>query len=35
MEEYENLIAHLKLIPDMRAERCKKHKLIDVLFIAL
>jgi len=35
MEEYENLIEHLKLIPDMRAERGKKHKLIDILFIAL
>jgi len=31
----EELIEYLKLIPDMRAERSKKHKLIDILFIAL
>ncbi len=35
MKEYENLIGYLKLIPDTRAERGKKHKLIDILFIIL
>jgi len=35
MDEYEGFIAHLSIVPDFRAERRKKHKLIDILFIAL
>lgn len=35
MDSYENFIEHLRIIPDMRQERKKRHKLIDILFIAL
>lgn len=35
MDDQGNLIQHLSIIPDFRAERRKKHKLLDVLFIAL
>ena len=35
MEDYEGFIKHMKLVPDMRAERRKRHRLIDILFIAL
>lgn len=34
-EYYQNLVGHLSIIPDFRAERRKRHKLIDILFIAL
>lgn len=30
-----SFVEHLKVIPDMRVERGKRHKLIDILFIAL
>ena len=35
MDNYEGFIGYLSIVPDMRQERKKKHKLIDVLFIAL
>ena len=35
MDKNESFIKHLKLVPDFRAERRKRHKLIDILFIAL
>ena len=35
MDKYESFIGHLSIIPDFRTERRKKHKLIDILFIAL
>lgn len=35
MDGCESFIEHLKIIPDIRAERGKKHKLIDILFISL
>ena len=35
MDGCEILIGHLRVIPDMRRERGKKHRLIDILFIAL
>ena len=35
MNGCEGFIEHLRVIPDMRVERGKRHKLIDVLFIAL
>lgn len=35
MDEYESFIEHLRVVPDFRAERRKKHRLLDILFIAL
>lgn len=35
MNGCEGFIEHLRVIPDMRVERSKRHKLIDILFIAL
>lgn len=35
MDGCESIIAHLRMIPDMRTERRKRHRLIDILFIAL
>lgn len=35
MDSYEGLVGFLGSVPDMRVERGKRHKLIDVLFIAL
>jgi len=35
MNGFESLIGHLSVVADVRAERGKKHRLIDILFIAL
>lgn len=35
MDGCESLIGHLSVVPDIRGERGKKHKLIDMLFVAL
>lgn len=35
MDSYEGLVGFLGSVPDMRVERGKRHKLIDILFIAL
>lgn len=35
MDSCEGMIGFLRLVPDMRVERGKRHKLIDILFIAL
>lgn len=35
MDGCQSLIGHLSVVPDMRAERGKRHRLVDVLFIAL
>jgi len=35
MDSYEDFIEHLKVVPDVRQKRSKRHKLIDILFIAL
>ena len=35
MVDYAGFLEHFSIIPDPRGERGKKHKLMDVLFIAL
>jgi hypothetical protein len=30
-----DFIAHFSMIPDPRIERCKRHKLIDILFLCM
>ena len=35
MDKFEDIIEHLRVVPDFRRERCRKHKLLDILFIAL
>ena len=30
-----DFIAHFSIIPDPRIDRCKRHKLIDILFLCM